>query len=306
MSSLPAFLSLSLGGDPALTSDEQELLDFAQGALPNWVRSPDEFLTATAKMMGLPRATAAYLFSQTLITQATGATATTPDWLAQHARDRGTSRQAGETDPVLQERLRVIPDAVTRQAVLNAADAILAAAGVIGFAVLLELPRDAAWLGRYTAMTGTGGTFTQDGTVSMFTPLALPWPAPPFRIAVPPAQDPQQLVISGAASAGNNGTRSITGLSGNAAIVSNAGGVAGADPTVTWKAQRLDVTGNVTDGFARAYVGRGFRTTSTRPFKLLLILPFGTSAGVQNSVIESIRTKKAAGFAVIVERRLNP
>jgi hypothetical protein len=290
----------------ALTSDEQELLDFATGALPNWVRSPDEFLTAAAKLMGMPRATAVYLFSQTLITQATGATATTPDWLAQHARDRGTSRQAGEADPVLQERLRVIPDAVTRQAVLDAANAILVAAGVAGSAALLELPRDGAWLGHYTAMTGTGGTFTQAGTVSMFTPLVLPWPAPPFQAATVAPVISWQLVISGAANAGNNGTRSVTGLSGNAAIVTNAGGVAGADATVTWKAQRLDVTGNVTDGFARAYVGRGFRAASTRPFKLLLILPFGTSAGVQNSVIESIRTKKAAGFAVIVERRLNP
>lgn len=290
----------------ALTSDEQELLDFAAGALPNWVRSPDEFLTAAAKLMGMPRATAVYLFGQTLITQATGATATTPDWLAQHARDRGTSRQAGETDPVLQERLRVIPDAVTRQAVLDAANAILAAAGVVGSAALLELPRDGAWLGHYTALTGTGGTFTQAGTVSTFTPLVLPWPAPPFQAATVAPVISWQLVISGAANAGNNGTRAVTGLSGNAAIVSNAGGVAGADATVTWKAQRLDVTGNVTDGFARAYAGRGFRAASTRPFKLLLILPFGTSAGVQNSVTESIRTKKAAGFAVIVERRLNP
>lgn len=290
----------------ALTSDEQELLDFATGALPNWVRSPDEFLTATAKLLGMPRAIAVYLFGQTLITQATGATATTPDWLAQHARDRGTSRQAGETDPVLQQRLRVVPDALTRQAVLDAANAILAAAGVIGSAALLELPRDGAWLGHYTALAGTGGAFAQAGTVSTFTPTVPPWPAPPFQGATVAPVRSWRLVISGASHAGNNGTRAITGLTGNAAIVTNASGIAGADATVVWKAQRLDVTGNVTDGFARAYIGRGFRMSSSRPFELLLILPFGASAGVQNSVTESIRTKKAAGFAVIVERRVNP
>jgi len=290
----------------ALTLAEQELFDFGRGALPNWMRAHDEILTATAKMMGMARTQLDYLFGQALITTATGPTATTPDWLNQHARDRGTSRQAGESDVVLQQRLRVIPDALTRQSILDAANAILVAAGVVGVAAMLELPRDGAWIGTYAAMTGTGGTFAQTGTVSTFTPTALPWPTPPFQDpAVIPVRG-HRLVIAGAANAGNNGTRTITSLAGNGAVVANAGGVAGADATVTWTVQRLDGLGNVTDGNARSYIGRGWRIASSRPLKIVVILPFGTDAGTQASIEEAIRTKKAAGFAVIVERRLVP
>lgn len=293
----------------ALTDDEQELYDFAHDALPHWIKRDDEFLTAAAKTFGGPggpRELIAYLFDQTLITHATGPGVGTPDWLNQHARDRGTSRQAGEDDPALQQRLRLSPDALTRQAVLDAANGILAAAGVSGTAAMLELPRDGAFAGKYTQLAGVGGTFVQAGTVSQFTPADLPWPVPPFTAPTVAPGQTWQLVISGAASGGNNGTRTITGLLDNAALVTNGAGAAGADPTVVWAARRLDVTGNVTDGFARAYVGRGFRASTSRPFKILIILPFGTDAGTAASVLASIRGKKAAGFGVIVERRLNP
>lgn len=289
-----------------LTTSENELLDFATGALPSWVRTPDEVLASAAKSVAMARAQGEYLFSQALITQATGATSVSPDWLDQHARDRGTSRQAGELDPVLQTRLRVVPDAITRQALLDAANAILAAAGVAGSAAMLELPRDAAYLGSFTALTGTGGIFAQAGTVTRFTPTALPWPVPPFQAASVTPVLSWQLVISGAASSGNNGTRAITGLDGDAAIVTNASGVAGVDPTVTWSAQRLDVAGNVTDGFHRTYLSRGYRLSQRRPFEIIVILPFGATEGVQNSVRESLRLKKAAGYKLTVERRLNP
>ena len=289
-----------------LTTSEQEILDFATGALPAWVRQPDEVLASAAKSVAMAQAHGEYLFSQALITSAIGPTADSPDWLDQHARDRGTSRQAGESDPVLATRLRVVPDAITRLALLDAANAILVAAGVVGSAVMLELPRDAAFLGSFTALTGTGGTFAQAGTISKFTPTVLPWSVPPFQATgVTPVRS-WQLVISGAASSGNNGTRTITGLDGNAAMVTNASGVAGADPTVTWKAQRLDVAGNVTDGFHRVYLSRGYRLTQRRPFEIIVILPFGTTVGVQNSVRESLRLKKAAGYKLTVERRINP
>lgn len=284
----------------------EDFYRFGRDALPQWVKDRDEFLLASAQVMTAVQTQTEYLFKQTLITTADGPTADAPDWLQQHARDRGTSRQVGESNAALAQRLRTIPDALTRQALLDAANAALATAGVAGSAALLELPRDGAFYGSYTALTGTGGAFTQVGTTSKFTPAALPWPAPPFQAASVAPVRTWQLVISGAAHAGNNGTRAITGLDGNAAIVTNAGGVAGADATVTWKAQRLDQTGNVTDGFHRAYYGRGFRWAQTRPFTVLVILPFGTDLGTQNSVTEALRLKKAAGFKVIVERRLNP
>lgn len=290
----------------ALTSEEQKLYDFAKGALPAWVKRQDEFLTAAAKMFGSVRTMTDYLFGQALITTATGPGAGTPDWLNQHARDRGTSRQAGEGDLPLQQRLRVVPDALTRQALLDAANAILAAAGVVGTAALLELPRDGAWAGTYQAMTGVGGTIAQIGTTSKFQPVTLPWAVPPYTApSVAPGQT-WQLTLSSAANAGNNGTRVITGLDGNQAVYTNAAGVGGVDAGIVWTAKRRDVVGNVTDGFARAFAGRGYRATTQRPFKILMILPFGTSAGTAASVLASLRGKKAAGFGVIVERRLNP
>lgn len=290
----------------SLTPDEQKLYDFAKGALPAWMKRDDEFLAAAAKTLGAVLLQVKYLFKQTLITTADGPTSTTPDWLGQHARDRGTSRQAGETSPVLAERLRVVPDTLTRTAILDAANAILTAAGIAGVAALVELPRDGAWLGNYTAMSGTGGTFQQSGTVQGFIPTVLPWPIPPWQDATVTPVLQHRLVITGAATGANNGTRAITGLQDNAALVTNASGVAGADPTVAWKVERLDALGNLTDGFARAYCGRGWRICTPRPSKLIVILPFGTSAAVAASVEESIRTKKAAGIRLLVERRVNP
>lgn len=290
----------------ALTAEELKLYDFARKALPSWVRTEDEFLTAAAKMFGSVRAMGQYLFGQALIGTASGGTATTPDWLGQHARDRGTTRSAGESDPELRARLKEIPDALTRASLLAMADAILTAAGIADPAALLELPRDAARFGDWTALTGTGGTFAQSGTTSKFTPDVLPWPTPPYQAPTVEPVISWQLEISGAADAGNDGTNDITGLDGDAAIVTNATGVAGADPTVAWTAQRLDVDGNVSDGFARSYLGRGYRAKNSRPMLLIVIVPFPTTTATALSISRALQFKKAAGIAIRVERRAIP
>lgn len=230
-------------------------------------------------------------------------------WLDQHGRDLNQPRQGGEADPALRARIRKGPDALLRSVMLDTANAILASAGVAGTAALLRLPADAAYVGSYAPMTGTGGTFVQTGSASRFTPAVLPWPTPPFREQSLQPLYIWQLVIAGAAGPGNNGTWAITalgGIDGNAAVLTNAAGVGGFDPTVTWTAQRVDVSGNLTDGFARAYVNRGYRVTRTRPFTIVVILPFGTDAGTANSIAAAVRTKKAAGFGVLVEVRANP
>jgi hypothetical protein len=289
----------------ALTADEQKYYDFARNALPPWIKNTDEFLHGAAKMFGSVKAMIDYLFGQALIGSAVGATATTPDWLNQHARDRGTARALAESDPVLRARLRNVPDALTRAAILTAVNALLEAEGVSADASLIELPRDAAHLGVYTAMAGVGGAFVQVGTTSKFTPTTLPWPEPPFRSAAVFPVLQHQLIIAGAANAGNNGTRTITAVESDAAIVTNAGGVAGADAGVTWTVKRLDGSGNITDGFSRAYIGRGYRCCGRR-LAILIILPFGATAGTEAAVRELLRTKKAAGFQTIVERRTVP
>lgn len=290
----------------ALTFAEQELYDFAKAALPSWVRDQDEFLISSAKMFGSVRALIDYLFGQTLIGTADGPEAGPVDWLNQHARDRGTSRQKLETTPALRQRLQQVPDALTRGAVLAAIQAALDTAGVVGPVALLELPRDGAWIGAYAAMTGVGGSFTKNGTKLQFTPAVLPWPALPWQA---PGLFPVmqfQLSIGSIALAANADDYTPEGLIGNAVIVDNPIGVAGTDPALTWTVVRFDLTGQITDGFARSFISRGYRIARQRPFQLLVILPFGTAAGTEASVREALRTKKAAGFGVIVERRTSP
>lgn len=287
----------------ALTADEQKLYNFAKDALPAWVPDGDEFLMGAAKMFGGVKALIDYLFGMTLIGTAVGPTATTPDWLGQHAIDRGTRRQLDEEDPALRERLRNIPDALTRLALLTSIDAIIAAEGIVGVGALVELPQHGAHSGEYVSDTGTGGVFTKDGTTMKFTPTTA-WARPPFWAPDLVPTRSTQLVIAGADEATNDGTHDITGLDGNAALYTDADGVAdAADAGVTWTVQTLDVDGNLRDGFARAYSQRGYRGARLRPPILVVILPYGTTAATEASVTEALRQKKAAGIAVRVERR---
>lgn len=289
----------------ALTADEQRYYDFAKAALPPWVPDPDEFLMGAAKLFGGVHALITYLFGNALISSAVGATSSTPDWLNQHAADRGTRRILGEDDPTLRKRLRTFPDALTRAALLSVADAQLAAAGVSGSAAMVELPRDGAHSGTYSSDTGTGGTFTKVGSVVTFTPDTA-WAAPPFRDpSIVPVRS-HKLVIAGAATPGNDGTYVITSLSGNGAVYTNAGGAAQVDPTVTWTVEHFDPEGNLRDGFARAYSQRGYRSARLRPQAIVIILPYGTSAVVGASVAEAVRQRKAAGIVVKIERRQSP
>lgn len=293
----------------ALTSEEQTFFDFAKDALPAWIRDGDEFLFGAAKMFGGVKATIDYLFGQALISTAVGATATTPDWLDQHARDRGTGRRNGEGTPTLRSRLRNTPDALTRAALLANANAILVASGGSADAALLELPRDAAFWGTFDAMTGVGGTFTAPvANIQAFTPDV------PF--ARPPRDGTDQgwdwiLTTTGAADPNNDvAAAPITSLSGNAAKYTNAAGSADGDATVVWTAEKRRWSGIVTpvvaDGRARFYWGRGYRLKNPRPMMLIMILPFGTSAGTAAAVLEMMRQTKAAGFVARVEVRANP
>ena len=132
------------------------------------------------------------------------------------------------------------------------------------------------------------------------------------------------IVISGAASSGNDGTFEITGLvSANdtegwptltGATFTNTNGVAGADATISWQTERLDHHGAVMDGHGRAYVNRGYRVWRGQTLAggrkamggMILILPYGTTEGTRLAVREMLRKFKAAGFAALVERRVNP
>lgn len=286
----------------ALTFDEQKFYDFAKAALPDWIPDPDEFLHGAAKMFGGVKALIDYLFGNALIGGALGTTPTTPDWLNQHARDRGTARQDGETDEALRQRLRDAPDALTRIAILQAIDAVLEANGVSEDSALVELPRHGAHSGEYVSDAGVGGTFVQAGAVARFTPDA-GWARPPFWAPALVPGRTTRLVTTLGAWVNNQGTFSISALDGDAVVITNPTGVSAVDPAVAWEVQTMDAEGNVRDGFTRSYSQRGYRSARLLPMRLVVILPYGTTAQIEASVREAMRTKKAAGIAVTIERR---
>lgn len=111
-----------------LSPEEQELFDTAKVALPRFFfqkdNAPQETLGAAAKTFQLAKTTIAGWLAQSYILQATGF------WLDQHAIDRGTRRQNGETDAALAARIRQVEDAVTVPALRAAVNAVLTTAGL--------------------------------------------------------------------------------------------------------------------------------------------------------------------------------
>ncbi len=304
----------------ALDAEEQELFDFAIAAMPHWFTSDArqrEELYGFAKMFGSVRAVIVYWFQQTYISGALGPVTGLPDWLNQHAIDLGTRRQFGETDDALRIRLRNTPDALTRTTLISAAQAIIDADGVSGTVGMVELPRDGAHSGIYTAMTGVGGEFTAPnaGGTMGFAPLT-GWPTPPVdstHTGYP--WKTWLLTTAGAMTPGNDVTESsIDGtdatpqgdLDGNFAAFSNVLGAAEVDATVAWTANKLVHGPWIADGHARAYSRRGYRSARARPPGIVFILPYGTTEGTAASVRELARQKKAAGVVVRIERRLSP
>lgn len=286
----------------ALTVDEQELLDFALAALPHWFQDDEratEGLGAYAKMMGQAKTQDAFWQTQTLITQAVGAIpGTEPDWLNQHAADRGTARQAAETDPALRDRIRNVPDALTRPTILSAAQSIVDAESIVGTVRMVELRQDRGFFRAAVSDSGTGGTFSGTAPDMEFVPDSPGFAAPPFRTIEEDVD--HRLVISGAASGGNDGTFAVTGLSGDKAEYQNATGVAGADATVSWTIEKLDRDGNLLDGFRDSYFSRGDRFGMDRA-EVILILPFGCTPGTQSSMLEMLRQKRGAGVIAVAE-----
>lgn len=294
----------------ALTATEQRLVDWAKAQLPNWFshgEREEEYLGALAKMHGIGLVLAQNWLGQTLILQAVGPAGGDADWLNFHAEERDTKRQESELDPELRLRIRSVEDAVTPPILLAAAQAIIDSAGIGGTVYIVEVRRDGAHFGTYTADTAAdGGTFAdQGGGVFSFTPVT------PFARAVlghPESthwQNPQ-LVISGALTPANDGTFPVTGLLGDGVLFTNGSGVAEVDSGANWVLQKRDVEGNLRDGRRRAYFSRGYRFQGTPRNALVFILPFGCTPAISASVVEMLRQKAGAGVQKYVECRAIP
>lgn len=300
----------------ALNAEEQKLFDIAIAALPDWFTASSrdrEFLAGAAKEIGAAKVQAEYwLVTQARILTAEGPIGTLPDWLDQHARDRDTRRQDGESNAALRDRIRNVPESLTRSSLLAAVIDVVTAAGepTAGIA-MVELPRDQAFLGKQNPMTGTGGTFVGPvSTVMTFTPTVLPWPASPFSSVVSPNGRilKRKITFVGSLSAGNDGTFETTAMLANGAQYVNASGVAEVDATVAWEVDRFDVNDViVTENRDDAYYGRGYRMgRKGRAGTIIVILPFGCTEGTRQGVLEMLRQKKGAGVIAIVECRVNP
>jgi len=298
----------------ALTTEEQELFDLARKTLPAWYaddQRANEYLGALAKMFGSARAISEHWLKVVVyITLATVDLLSNPDWLDQHARDRGTSRQSGESDEALIARLRNIEDLVTREALLAAVQTMMTAAGVAGAPVMVEMPRDRAHFGSYSSFGGAGGfSLVKSGTDVLMTPAALPaaqFSRPPYSRR-PDALSVYKITLAGCTHSANNGTFTTTGLVGGAVKFANAAGVSETAPGgASWLVQRFDTAGNLRDGFKRTFLGRGYRMGHCPPSSFIVILPYPTTAAFAASVLEMLRTKKAGGVKATVERRLVP
>jgi len=287
----------------ALTASEQELYDFARGAIPGWlfqVPRSEEILLAFVKMFDRVRTNMDESKARTLILNSTGV------WLDLHAADRGTQRQDGESNEALAARIRNVEDAVTRPALIAAAQAIVDAEGVVGTVFGVDLKRDKAFFGDNVTRTGTGGEFVDAGDgVFEFTPDVLY--ATPLEIFERSGeQGNPRVTFSGSASPGNDGTFEVTGLNGNALQFTSGSGVEEVDATTSWSIAQYDIEGNDRTGRRKAYFGRGYRMSGKLPLSFIVILPYGCTAGTQASVAEMLRQKKAYGVASHVEFRANP
>lgn len=294
----------------SLSPEEQFLYDFAKKSLPRWFTShprAEEEIGAFVKALNRVRAQVVFWASQSFIGNAVGATAGEPDWLEQHARDRGTSRQDGEDDETLRLRLRNREDMLTRSALLALILSMLESAGVVdpdslpdpATWGLVELRRDRAFMltrSQTTGVASSGDAFTKAGDVVTLTIAAGPWKS--WMLG-------RTITISGSTSPANDGDFVVTGFAGDVGVAFvNASGVAEAATPVSWA---IDAA---FDGRKAAYLSRGYRMTYSARVNgmpgLVAMLPYGTTEALRLSIAEALRTRKAAGFSLSVERRLTP
>lgn len=301
-----------------LTTEEQELFDIGKSNLPEWYASDErgnEFLSAAAKIMAAARSIAErWLTKLTLITQASVDVSLEADWLDEHARDRGSSRQTSEVDDVLIDRIRNVPDALTRPALQAALNAMIAASGFAGTIAIEELPHDQAFIGYHASIAGSSppgsSTFLNIGGGDIkFTPSTS------YRFAVPPRRPPKQRAPNRDTptwkffwSLGTPmGPFLVKDVVDDSIIYNDPSQV---DMTTAgsfvWHIERYNSNGFVRDDLPRNFYGRGYRMSHSPPMAIVVILPYGTDAAFQNAVTEMMRQKKAGGIRVLVERRMIP
>jgi len=285
----------------AFSAEEQALYDWMRSSLPAWLFQDDdaaeEIWGAVVKGLQPVRDQIDSWVDALFITLAEDI------WLNQHGRDRGTFRQASETDVAMRSRLRTVEDAVTLTALEAAVNAVLDATGVTADCAIVELRKDRAFFNTYTPPSGTGDSLAKSGNVMTLTDAGYTFRGDEVG---------KTITLAGSTSAGNNGTFTITDVTGDHTITwTNASGVAESFPG-TWQIDNGGLNRKV------AYLSRGYRMT--RQFTtdadlvatgrgaqgFIVILPYGTTAATALAVQEALRKKRAGGIVAFVERRVNP
>ena len=281
-----------------------------------------EDLHMLARQAGATMAVATNMLARAWVgTASTDADGT--DWLDFLAKDFGTGRQNDEPDVILRIRLRTrsASRGVIRSELLALAMSIVRASGVAtGDVTMVEMPRDAAYFGQWTADSGTGGTFEAvTGGVS-FTPMAGFAPGhPPCWANESGIVQSSDITFTSATSSGNDGKFTISAMNVDGAVFTNANAVAGVDAAVTWKVERRTWRGPSGPGLSeggggRAYFSRGCRmwrgkypessghtTGTTGMAGIIMILPIGCTDDTARSVLEMLRQRAAGGVIKRVE-----
>jgi hypothetical protein len=299
----------------SISSEAQALFDHARQSLPRWLtgatNSAREWLYGFTAVFDEIRVQGQDWIDITYLENAVG-----PE-LDQHARDRGTTRRAGESDGTLRERLRQISDAVTEPALLSGVDAILDGAGHLA---IFETSTwvTTGWQSIYrvydTIASGGYQTSVKFSTISDAThPPTLVETINPdtnivtmtihYSAGVTTRLDIDQLIVN------NSSLAYCVQLDPSGATTLSAG------DAITEKnfylssivSLRRDRGHCHANGSCRAFMNRGYRMTNVaRPMSYIVILPYPTNQATANAIAEYLRQYGPGGYQYYVERRLNP
>ena len=301
------------------SSYEADIMQAGLMAIPRVFRDSarmQEDLHMLARQFGAVRAVGVNMLARAWVGTAS-VDASGPDWLDFLANDYGTSRASGETDSALRIRMRTVPRGVVRSELLELAQDIVDAAGVVGTVAMVEMPRDAAYFGSWTPDTGTGGTFLAESGGIRFTPTT------GFAVGHPPYWGGESsrvaksfVTFAGSAESTNDGTFEILGLKDDGVLFANGSEVDDNDATVTWTIDRRTAkNASMTGG--KAFFSRGHRMWRGKPIGstethgkgiggIIMILPYGCTASTRLSVLETLRQRASAGVIKRVEYRQIP
>lgn len=291
-----------------LSVEAQALFDHARAAVPRWLTEPStsaiEWLYAFVDEFDLVRTLGQEWLDNTYILLAPGA------WIDQHARDRGTSRRAGESGAILAQRLKSISDNQTQPVLLGGIEEILRRQGNI-------LP--AFNTRKYSQIVGSiwdarlrATTANYDLTFSMIGDIFTGGPPTVvesgnnitvhFRSAVHSRADVEAAIVANCTKA----TLIQASTHPTSTVTSAANGFVNQpfQLELSLVNVRREKAYEHTPGSSTSFLSRGYRMCITGgPFRVIIILPYGTAVSTAGAVLEYLRLNAAAGFAYSYEIR---